>query len=71
MARLRRSIAVVKRGKEAAKERDQAIARLKLEINPATGRLWTWPQIAALSGLSRIGVIDASKRALQDQQDVN
>lgn len=62
LADLRRYAEQVRRGKEAAKLRDQEILRLRDQINPRTGRRFTWSEIAEAADLSRIGATDASKR---------
>jgi hypothetical protein len=68
LARLRRLTAQIRRAEEKAKpERDQLISRLRSQVNPATGKLYTWERIAEVSKLSRIGAIEASKRATKEQ----
>jgi hypothetical protein len=67
LARLRKISAQIKRAEMAKPERDRLISRLQTTVNPATGKPYTWPLIAKAAKLSRIGAIEASKRATKGQ----
>ncbi|MEV4127140.1 hypothetical protein [Nocardia sp. NPDC049707] len=44
------------------RQRDKEICAMRGQINPDTGKQWTWDQIAAEADLSRMGVIKIYNR---------